>query len=358
MNRFATPRCHVWKKSHIHIDGNFPWSWGTCRNGEGVVKGSSSKDVWTQSGLFVPTSSKGNSSCPARHSWQMPWAATWFFLFWALWNDLLKTTWLVKPGPITSNAQHHQPMPLAIEVKGTRRSHWSCLLGAGRHQSRKNIRIPTSIIALPQPCNHVSGSVAMPFVIAKLLQVRFHHFLWSFHFLHPAAIPRPRIPRNDTTKYAVCFLPLPSSPWSTIGAVRSSCRLPAAAILKTSCCGQTFLYFVQKFDRISASRTLLGFTNPQSTCQQLFCSMKLSQLVIFKIGRFTDGLPVSKTDLSIGRDNRYFVTNSLLQSLSEFVSLHAASSVNPPERAVDETPKSATTFRAASIADRHEALDA
>lgn len=86
--------------------------------------------------------------------------------------------------------------------------------------------------------------------------------------------------------------------------------------------------------------------------------MKLSQLVIFKIGRFTDGLPVSKTDLSIGRDNRYFVTNSLLQSLSEFVSLHAASSVNPPERAVDETPKSATTFRAASIADRREALDA
>lgn len=105
---------------------------------------------------------------------------------------------------------------------------------------------------------------------------------------------------------------------------------------------------------MSASRTLLGFTNPQSTCQQLFRSMKLSQLVIVKIGI----LLVPKTDLSTGKDRRYFVTNSLLQSLSEFCSLHPASSVNPPERAVDKTPKSSTTLRAASIADRHEALDA
>lgn len=98
-----------------------------------------------------------------------------------------------------------------------------------------------------------------------------------------------------------------------------------------------------------------GFTKPQSTCQQLLRTRNCAQLVSFKTGMFRDSSFVSRTDFSTGSDKAYFLVISLWQSLSEFWSVHLASSVNPPELDADARPISATTFRAASTADRHEA---
>ena len=155
----------------------------------------------------------------------------------------------------------------------------------------------------------------------------------------------------------MCFRPLPSSPWRTIGAVLFSCRQPADSNLNTSCPGLNFLNFDQKLAKMALSRSGSGFTKPHSTCQQLLRNMKSAQSSIFKIGMFTDGSSVFRTDLFTGSAKPYLVTISLLQSLSDFFSLLRANSANPPERLADDNPTSATTFWAAEIADLQEASE-
>ena len=129
---------------------------------------------------------------------------------------------------------------------------------------------------------------------------------------------------------------------------------PDSASRKIAWFGHCCLYMDQKASSMSSSRFSWGRFSPTRTCQQSLVITNLAQSVSFKTGKRRFGSFVSRNDLSTCNANLYFLAMTLLQSLSEWCSSHFARWLIPPDPA-DLSPRSATTSRAASIADRQEA---
>lgn len=180
------------------------------------------------------------------------------------------------------------------------------------------------------------------------LQVRERFFLsWFWR-------PRPSTEWKFKTKQGVCFRPLPSSPWNTIGNVFCKKIFFWRASSKTGCSGRWSWKFCQNFFKMAPSRHQSGFFRPTSMWLWLPLIKNFAQSLILKTGKEKPAL-VSNSDFRTGRDKLYLSARSLWQSRSPLASERWANSTKPWDLRAAAFPTSCTKPLAARITAAHGA---
>ena len=166
---------------------------------------------------------------------------------------------------------------------------------------------------------------------------------WRIVFFLLALKPRPTTEWKLRTRNAERFRPRPSSPCKSIGKVWLKRRFPEAASRKIGWLGSCLSNKLQNFSRMAASRSQQGFVRPTSRWVLLDSIKYLAQSLNFNRG--TEGSVfglTSKVLVGIGNANLNFLTITLLQSLSAFLSLLQAKSSRPADLEAASLPTSST----------------